>query len=182
MSLVGDTNMNQIVLQEEVTDPAEILNKLHEGVCGYLKQSETENQDGMDAAIVVIDEQKKSIQFAGAKNPLVIINDKQEIEIIKGDKMSIGGKRKSNIDERFKTHKIEYNSQNTFYIFSDGYQDQFGGPNDKKFMVRSFRKLLQEVSGKAMNDQYHVLNKRFDDWKHGYSQTDDVLLIGFKLE
>jgi serine phosphatase RsbU (regulator of sigma subunit) len=182
MSLVGDTNMNQIVLQEEETDPAEILNKLHEGVCGYLKQSETENQDGMDAAVVVIDKKNKSIQFAGAKNPLVIINDKQEIEIIKGSKMSIGGKRKSNIEESFTGHTLDYNTQNTYYIFSDGYQDQFGGPNDKKFMIRSFRKLLQEVSDKEMNDQYHVLNKRFEEWKHGYSQTDDVLLIGFKVE
>lgn len=181
MSLVGDTNMNQIVLQEGVTDPGEILNRLHDGVCGYLKQSENENQDGMDAAIVVIDEKEKSIQFAGAKNPLVIINSNQEIDIIKGDRMSIGGKRKSDDVEKFVTHSIDYDPKNTFYIFSDGYQDQFGGPNDKKFMIRNFRALLQEVAVKEMNDQYHIFNRRFEDWKQGYSQTDDVLLIGFKV-
>ncbi|WMN10800.1 SpoIIE family protein phosphatase [Marivirga salinae] len=181
MSLVGDTNMNQIVLQDGVTDPAEILNKLHFGVSSYLKQSETENQDGMDAAIVVIDEKKKTMRFAGAKNPLVIVKENQEMEIIKGDKMSIGGKRKTNIQDGFISHSIVYNPQDTFYIFSDGYQDQFGGPNDKKFMVRKLRNLLQEVSVKEMNDQYYLLNKRFEEWKQGYSQTDDVLLIGFKI-
>jgi serine phosphatase RsbU (regulator of sigma subunit) len=182
MSLVGDTNMNQIVLQEEITDPAEILNKLHEGVNSYLKQSQTENQDGMDASIVVIDEKNKSIIFAGAKNPLVIVNENKEVKVIKGDKMSIGGKRKIEIGEGFKSHSIEYNPLNTFYIFSDGYQDQFGGPKDKKFMVRNLRKLLQDISEKEMHDQFHILKKRFEDWKHGYSQTDDVLLIGFKLK
>jgi len=181
MSLVGDTNMNQIVLQEGVTDPAKILNKLHEGVSSYLKQSETDNQDGMDAAIVVIDEKEKSILYAGAKNPLVIVNENQEIEIFKGDKMSIGGKRKTNIKEKFNSYSIDYNPNNTFYIFSDGYQDQFGGPHDKKFMVRKFRSLLQEVAKKEMNDQHYVLKKRFEEWKQGYSQTDDVLLIGFKV-
>jgi serine phosphatase RsbU (regulator of sigma subunit) len=181
MSLVGDTNMNQIVLQEGVTDPGEILNRLHDGVCGYLKQSETENQDGMDAAVVVIDEKEKSIQFAGAKNPLVTVTVDQEITITKGDKMSIGGKRRSNIDEKFVSHSVKYNTQNTYYIFSDGYQDQFGGPNDKKFMVRKFRTLLKEVSVKEMNHQYTHLHKRFEEWKQGYGQTDDVLLIGFKV-
>ncbi|MGJ3235103.1 PP2C family protein-serine/threonine phosphatase [Marivirga sp.] len=181
MSLVGDTNMNQIVLQEKITDPAAILNKLHEGVNSYLKQSQTDNQDGMDASIVVIDEKNKLMNFAGAKNPLVIVNDNKEVEVIKGDKMSIGGKRKIGIEGNFTSHSIDYNPLNTFYIFSDGFQDQFGGPNDKKFMVRSLRKLLQEIADKEMKDQFHILKKRFDDWKHGYSQTDDVLLIGFKL-
>lgn len=181
MSLVGDTNMNQIVLQEKITDPAEILNRLHNGVNSYLKQSQTENQDGMDASIVVIDEKDKSMNFAGAKNPLVIVNENKEVEVIKGNKMSIGGKRKIGIEGSFTSHKIEYNPLNTFYIFSDGYQDQFGGPNDKKFMVRRLRNLLQEIANREMHDQFHILKKRFDDWKHGYSQTDDVLLIGFKL-
>jgi len=182
MSLVGDTNLNQIILQEGITDPAEILNKLHDGVNNYLKQSLTENQDGMDAAIVVIDEQSKVVQFAGAKNPLVIINENQEIEILKGDRMSIGGKRKNEIEEGFTSHEVVYDTQKTFYIFSDGYQDQFGGDQDKKFMVGKFRKLLKEVSVKEMDDQQFFLKKHFDDWKKGYSQTDDVLLIGFRLK
>ncbi|MGM0580824.1 MAG: PP2C family protein-serine/threonine phosphatase [Bacteroidota bacterium] len=181
MSLVGDTNMNQIVLQEGITDPAEILNKLHEGVCNYLKQSETDNQDGMDASIVVVDEKNKSVQFAGAKNPLMVVKENREVEIIKGDKISIGGKRIVTNDDKFTSHSIGYNLRHTFYIFSDGYQDQFGGPKDKKFMVKNFRELLQEVSVKEMPDQHFILNKRFEDWKKGYSQTDDVLLIGFKL-
>jgi serine phosphatase RsbU (regulator of sigma subunit) len=182
MSLVGDTNMNQIVLQEGVMNPAEILNKLHDGVNSYLKQSENENQDGMDAAIIIIDEKNKTIQFAGAKNPLVIIDENQKIEVVRGDNMSIGGKRRIEIESGFNTHSIEYNSQHTYYIFSDGYQDQFGGPNDKKFMVRKLRALLKEVSVRDMNDQHFLLKKRFEDWKAGYSQTDDVLLIGFRVK
>jgi len=182
MSLVGDTTMNQIVFQEGVTNPAEILDRLHEGVTDYLKQSVTENQDGMDASIVVIDEMDRIVQFAGAKNPLVIIHENQEVEVLKGDKMSIGGKRKSKVKEAFTLHTLEYKTEKTFYIFSDGYQDQFGGPKDKKFMVRKLRKLLQEVSAKKMDDQKFFMKSRFEEWKHGYAQTDDVLLIGFKLK
>jgi serine phosphatase RsbU (regulator of sigma subunit) len=121
------------------------------------------------------------LQFAGAKNPLVIVNPQQEVTVIKGDKMSIGGKRKMEVEEGFTLHSIDYNAENTFYIFSDGYQDQFGGPKDKKFMLRNLRELFRELSIKNMNDQHFLLKKRFEDWKHGYSQTDDVLVMGFKL-
>lgn len=182
MSLVGDTNLNQIVLQDGVTDPAEILNRLHDGVNNYLKQSLTKNEDGMDAAVVVIDEQNNVVQFAGAKNPLVIVNEHQEVELVKGDRMSIGGRRITQIEEGFTSHQVVYDTKNTYYIFSDGYQDQFGGARDKKLMVKTFRELLQKASLQEMDDQQFFLKDYFEDWKNGNSQTDDVLLIGFKLK
>jgi serine phosphatase RsbU (regulator of sigma subunit) len=180
MSLVGDTNLNHIVIQNKITDPAEILNALHDGINSYLKQSETDNQDGMDAAIVVIDEENRTIQFAGARNPMIVVGE-AGLEVVKADKMSIGGKRKMNLEDQFSSHEIEYKSENTYYIFSDGYADQFGGHKDKKFMVSKLRKLFQEVSSKNMNDQHDTLKNRFNEWKDGFSQTDDVLIIGFRL-
>jgi serine phosphatase RsbU (regulator of sigma subunit) len=180
MSLVGDTNLNHIVIQNKITDPAEILNALHDGINSYLKQSETDNQDGMDAAIVVIDEENRTIQFAGARNPMIVVGE-AGLEVVKADKMSIGGKRKMNLEDQFSSHEIEYKSENTYYIFSDGYADQFGGHKDKKFMVSKLRKLFQEVSSKNMNAQHDTLKNRFNEWKDGFSQTDDVLIIGFRL-
>lgn len=182
MSLVGDTNLNQIVLQEGTTDPSQILSKLHDGVITSLKQAENDNQDGMDAAIIVIDEIHKTIQFAGAKNPLVRISSKNEIEVFKGDKYSIGGKDNFNNTPSFTTQAITYDINSNYYVFSDGYADQFGGPNDKKFMVSNLKKLLQEMYHRGIKDQHFILQQRFEEWKGESPQTDDVLFIGFKLE
>lgn len=182
MSLIGDTNLNQIVLQEGITDPSQILSKLHSGVITSLKQAENDNQDGMDAAIIVIDEIQKTIQFAGAKNPLIRVGSKEEIEIFKGDKFSIGGKGDFELNPLFTTHSITYDVNSNYYIFSDGYADQFGGPQDKKFMVSKLKKLFQEMYHRSIKDQHFILHNAFDVWKGDAPQTDDVLIVGFKLD
>lgn len=181
MSLIGQSNLNHIVMQEGIVNPAEILNKLHKGIIASLKQDETDNQDGMDAGIIVIDKQAGMIEFAGAKNPLICVTDDKNIVEIKGDKMSIGGNESKAINRQFTKHEFHIEKGATYFLFSDGFSDQFGGPNDKKFMVSQFKKVLQEISDKSMEDQQFTLSKKFAEWKDNAPQTDDVLVLGFRI-
>ncbi len=182
MSLIGQSHLNQIVMQEGIMDSAEILNKLHRGINSSLKQEETDNQDGMDAGIVVIDKNAGKIEFSGAKNTLICIeNDKNTIQV-KGDKMSIGGSEVKSIDRCYTKHEQPILDGATYYLFSDGYSDQFGGPNDKKFMISQLKKLLKDLSHKSMEDQQFTLRHKFEEWKLNSPQTDDVLVLGFRIK
>ena len=182
MSLIGNDLLNEIVNLRGITTPHEILNELHQGVQSTLKQQETENRDGMDMALCVYDKDKNTLEFAGAKNPLLYIQN-GKIETIKGDKKPIGGKDVY-ANDSFKTHILDLNKENaptTFYIFSDGYQDQFGGIEGRKFMIKKLRELLQEIHQKPMQEQHKILDETIMDWMKNEEQIDDILLIGFKI-
>ncbi|MBK6264812.1 SpoIIE family protein phosphatase [Marivirga sp. S37H4] len=182
MSLVGENNLNQIVKQKGITDPAEILNDLHIGINETLKQTENDNQDGMDAGIVVIDKKSGIIEFAGAKSPLLVVDSSGMATEIKGDKFSIGGKNRNFKKLEFKKHTLPIEVDSSYYLFSDGFADQFGGARDKKYMTKRFRELLTEISGETLTDQKFLLQRKFEEWKNGYAQTDDVLVLGFRLD
>ncbi|WP_338763760.1 tetratricopeptide repeat protein [Bernardetia sp. ABR2-2B] len=182
MSLIGNDLLNEIVNLRGITAPHEILNELHKGVQGTLKQQETENRDGMDMALCVYDKEKNILEFAGAKNPLLYIQDGQ-IQTIKGDKKPIGGKDFYEKDS-FKTHTLDLNDSTapkTFYMFSDGYQDQFGGVQGRKFMIKKLRNLLQEIHQKPMEEQHKILDETIVDWMKNEEQIDDILLMGFRI-
>jgi len=182
MSLIGNDLLNEIVNLRGITTPHEILNELHKGVQTTLKQQETENRDGMDMALCVYDKNKNILEFAGAKNPLLYIKN-GEIETLKGDKKPIGGKDVYKEDS-FKTHSIDLNEENApkiFYIFSDGYQDQFGGIEGRKFMIKKLRQLLQEIHQKPMEEQHKILDETIVDWMKNEEQIDDILLMGFRI-
>jgi serine phosphatase RsbU (regulator of sigma subunit) len=181
MSLIGETNLNEIVIGNQITSPEYILEALHEGVYNMLRQSESENQDGMDVALVVIDEENEQIEFAGAKSPLVTIDVNGKLNVYKGDKVTIGGQREDGNLLSFKKQSVPFQKGMHYYLFSDGYADQFGGTKDKKFMLSSFKQLLVEVSKLPIIEQYNVLDRSFIQWKNGFAQTDDVMVIGFKL-
>jgi serine phosphatase RsbU (regulator of sigma subunit) len=181
MSLIGQSNLAQIVLQQGVTSPAEILKQLHTGIITSLNQDETDNQDGMDAGIIVIDEKIGAIEFAGAKIPLICLNSQKGLLEIKGDKQSIGGIESKEKNVQFTQHHLAIERDTTYYLFSDGFPDQFGGPSDKKFMVSQFKKLLQKVADKSLQDQKFIMRKNFEDWKSNSPQTDDVLVLGFRV-
>ncbi len=183
MSLIGNDLLNEIVNLRGITTPHEILNELHKGVQNTLKQNETENRDGMDMALCVYDKDKNSLEFAGAKNPLLYIQN-GEIKVIKGDKKPIGGKESKKYDASFTTHKIDLNEENApkmFYMFSDGYQDQFGGKQGRKFMIKKLRELLYEIHQKPMQEQHKILDETIVDWMKEEEQIDDILLIGFRI-
>jgi serine phosphatase RsbU (regulator of sigma subunit) len=180
MSMIGNELLNIIVLQQKITEADQILNELHEGIRYALHQEATLNQDGMDIALCVIDKENKLVEYAGAKNPLIYVQ-KNEVVQIKGDKMPIGGRQ---IEEKreFTKHSIPISSPTTFYLFSDGYQDQIGGVNEKKFMIKNFRELLQQIHLNPFEEQKTILDDTFENWKGQMFQLDDVLVIGFSVE
>ncbi|MBK6266460.1 AAA family ATPase [Marivirga sp. S37H4] len=180
MSLVGDSHLTQIVKQNNILQPGKILDSLHNAIQKSLKQKESQNQDGMDAALCGIDFNNNTLEFAGANNPLVMVKANGEMEIIKANKMAIGGKRKNKNKEKFTNHIVSMEAKTTYYLFSDGYADQFGGPDDRKFMVKRFKNLLQEIANEPMEQQKEILEYRFNEWKADKGQVDDILVIGFR--
>jgi len=178
MSMIGYNLLDEIT-NKGITRPDLILEELHRGVRFTLKQRETNNQDGMDMAICVVDKVKKQVEFAGAKNPLIYFQN-GEVKQIKGDKNGIGGKSD---DHKYQNHVIDVHEPTWFYMFSDGFIDQFGGDQGRKFMIKNFREMLAEIHEMPLAKQKEYLNKVFKDWVGTkYSQIDDVLVIGFKLD
>jgi two-component system, sensor histidine kinase LadS len=178
MSMIANDLLNEIINHRKITHPGKILSELHIGVRAVLKQSETSNNDGMEMAICTIDPDKKSLLFAGAKNPLFYFAQNQ-LHIIKGDRYSIGGYLEENVKD-FTTHKIQLSSDMIFYLFSDGYQDQFS-ENGKKLMLKGFKQILIAIHQLPMEEQKVQLSENFKKWKGAEEQVDDMLIIGFKL-
>ncbi len=138
------------------------------------EKSDEEVQDGMDIDLCSIE--GKTLKYAGAHNPLWIIRDGEIIEI-KANKQPIGKYDKL---EPYTTHTFELKKDDTIYIFSDGYVDQFGGVKGKKFKTKSFRELLLSIQNKSMNEQRNTINETFEQWRGELEQIDDVCIIGVK--
>lgn len=179
MSMIGLKALNEIT-SRGIHQPGEILSAMHKEVQTALRQKETGNNDGMDVALCTYHKERNRLEFAGAKNPLVIIQN-NELRQIKGDIHPIGGS-KSVENLSFKNHIVAIDEPTTLYLFSDGYRDQFGGKNNMKFMSKHFTQLLLEIHSKPMEEQKQILETRFNEWKGTLAQTDDVLVIGLRLE
>ncbi|NJL12771.1 MAG: SpoIIE family protein phosphatase [Microscillaceae bacterium] len=177
MSLIGNTFLNQIVNEYRIFAPELILRNLHRSIQKALRQKETQNWDGMDIALLRLNRQEKLAHFAGAKNPLVYVQNGQ-LHVIKGDKFSIGGNFIK--DARFKSHTISLQGDEVFYLFSDGFQDQFGGEIGRKFTVGRFHDLLFKLHPFAPQDQQIHLIQSLEAWQQNEEQVDDLLVIGFK--
>lgn len=181
MSMLGNALLNQIVNIEKIVEADEILNQLHKRVRLALKQAETHNRDGMDLALCVYDAQAKTLSFAGAKNSLVYIQNNEVFEI-KGDRHPIGGEQKE-LERFYSRHTFTIDTPTYVYLFSDGFPDQFGGPENKKFLGKRLRDLFLEIHHLPFSEQHEKLRQTFEDWKgEGRKQMDDVLVIGFKIE
>jgi serine phosphatase RsbU (regulator of sigma subunit) len=187
MSMIGNAFLNEIVNDLGITQPDLILNHLRDMIIFSLKQSgaEGESQDGMDISLVSIETSSgknstAKIEWAGANNPLWTMNGTTgEIKEIRGNSFPIGyyfGETNP-----FTLHTAELQKGDSLYIFSDGYADQFGGENGKKFKHKQLQKLLISLREKNMNEQKEKLKKAFDDWKGDMIQIDDVLMIGVKI-
>ena len=177
MSLIGFNLLNEIT-NSGIYKANEILEALHIGVQETLKQKENANQDGMDMALCVIDIENKTVEFAGAKNPVVYIQN-NEINVIKGSQNGIGGKDEN---VKFQLNTITVDQPTWFYIFSDGYIDQFGGELGRKFMISNFKKYLLKIHSLSNKEQRELLKQNLLEWRGTkYNQLDDVLVIGFKL-
>ncbi|MEH0157446.1 7TM diverse intracellular signaling domain-containing protein [Limibacter armeniacum] len=180
MSLIGNDLLHEIVVIKEITDPGKVLSLLNKGIQQALKQQDTQNRDGMDMTICTVDKQRKELAYAGAKNPLLYVQQ-GEIQEIKGDRYSIGGYRtEQNMD--FTTHTIPLDEKTTCYMFSDGYADQFGGENNQKFMKKRLRNLLWDIHEKPFDVQQRLLEENLKQWMgNTHSQLDDILVMGFKV-
>ncbi len=179
MSMLGVSFLNEIVLSKGIIQPDQIMNTLREDVIRSLKQMEetSDVKDGMDMGICLLDPEKISLQFAGANNPLWIISN-GELTEIKADKMPVA------IHESMKpytNHWIDLKKGDTFYVFSDGYSDQFGGPNQKKFLSKNFKRVLGELQKKSMLEQGAELDSIFEEWRKDVEQIDDVTVIGVRV-
>ena len=181
MSLIGNDLLHEIVINQEVLEAHIILEKLHLGVRSLLRQKETKNREGMDMTLVVIDTSNHVLEFAGAKNAMLYIQN-QELKLIKGDKMPIGGEQRE-MYRTFTKHQIELGTATSIYLFSDGIQDQFGGNENRKFSPRRLRNLLLENHQKPMQEQKEILEKTIEQWRQEgkEGQIDDMLLIGLKV-
>jgi len=182
MSMIGYQLLEQIVSRNRQIHADEILFRLNFGIQQVLKQQETHSNDGMDLALVILDKAQKKLEFAGAKNPIIYIQY-GKLHFIKGDTMPVGGDQYKQI-VNYTLHTIDVSTPTSFYLFSDGYQDQFGGPLRKKFLIARLRELLYEISGKPMLAQKEILYRTLREWiSNGMEkQIDDVLILGAKVE
>ena len=179
MSMLGISLLNEIVIERNITDAGKILDTLREEVIRSLHQKGNEKtKDGMDISLCILDKKKKKMQFAGAFNGLYFIRDNELIKY-KADHIPIGIDH--NTEAKFTCHDIEVKTRDIFYLISDGYADQFGGPDGKKFRYKPLTALFLEIHNLPLNKQKSIIEKRFIDWKGANDQIDDVLVLGFRI-
>jgi serine phosphatase RsbU (regulator of sigma subunit) len=179
MSIIGITMLNNIVNERKIIDPCEILEELRIAVMSaLLSTEELIVRDGIDISITVINHDRNYIDYVGANSPIVLISD-EAMRFFKGSKQSLG----SSLDDLkpFKKERIEYLLGDVLYLFTDGYQDQFGGEQDKKFMIKRLRNLFLRIHVLPVAEQKQIINSTMEDWMINSKQVDDILVMGIKL-
>ncbi len=182
MSIVGYNLLKQIMSKHQNTQPAFILDELSKGVSETLHQrdfEESTSKDGMDITLCSYDAKNHELEFAGAFNPLFVVRE-EEIFEIKGNKFPVGIFLEKET-KKFTNHKLKVKKGDVFYIFSDGYADQFGGAKGKKFMQSQFRNLLFDIHKKPMPEQRRILDQTIEHWRGNEDQVDDILVIGMRV-
>ena len=171
------TPLNRSVREFKLHNPAAILDKTRDIVIDEFDQSNQTVKDGMDISMAHIDFKNSVIKWAGANNPLWVIRDSFPDKIIeyKGDKQPIGVFEKAN---SFRQEEIAFEKGDQIFLFSDGYADQFGGPNGKKLKYKAFKKILLDNREKKMDQIKIELTSHFSEWKGDFEQLDDVCIIG----
>lgn len=181
MSLVGYTILTQMAKMPDIKTPADIINCLHKELINTLnkKKEEIIINDGMDISVCAINRAAGRVIFAGANHELYHIKNR-ELEIVKGNKQAIGIQSAENF-KPYNNHSIQVNQGDTIYMFTDGFEDQFGGENNKKYRASRFREFLLNIHDKTMQEQKELLQKEFMNWKGSNEQVDDVLVVGIKI-
>jgi len=181
MSIVGFNQLNHVVSVKKARKASIILDELNKGVITTLNENKGTGsiKDGMDMSLCILDVKSGKAEFAGANNPMYLIRN-NELKKYKGDRFPIGAFEGSE-PQLFKNNEIDLITGDCLYLFSDGYADQFGGPENKKFMYKKFEDLLVEINGEPMEYQKEKLLLRFNEWKGKNEQVDDILVIGIKI-
>ncbi|HOO98798.1 MAG TPA: SpoIIE family protein phosphatase [Bacteroidales bacterium] len=180
MSTMGISTLNEIVANNHDLQANNVLNLLREKVIRALHQTgrEGEASDGMDVAFCILNKNRRLLQYSGAFNPLVIFQQ-GEIREFRADRMPIGIHYG---DERpFTNNVISVNRGDTLYIFSDGFNSQFGGPGGGKYKSANLKKLLREIYYRPMVEQRNILQNELEQWMGNNDQTDDVTIIGIRI-
>ncbi|HLC83442.1 MAG TPA: SpoIIE family protein phosphatase, partial [Bacteroidia bacterium] len=179
MSLIGNNLLNDIVKNHKILDPAKILYKVHEGLVDALKKGEQESDtvDGMDITLCVIDLEKKLLEFSSTGRPLIHIRE-NVVQKFRVGKHPLGLITKKEI--KLENEKIQLLEGDTFYIFTDGYCDQFGGEEDNKYLDDNFEKLLLKIQNQTMPEQAVCIENEINVWKGNGPQIDDMLVIGVR--
>jgi len=181
MTLIANELLQEIVHMNGITAPSEILTELHHALRRSLRYHDSKINDGMEVGIVTVCEKEQTLFFAGARSrPLLIIDQSGQVTSIKGDLLPIGG-HELGIERVFTQHVMSYDQPINCYLASDGFQDQFGGPDDRKFMAKRLRETLVDLQKYPIEQQLGHLKEIFSQWKGTNKQTDDVLMIGFSL-
>jgi serine phosphatase RsbU (regulator of sigma subunit) len=181
MSIMGYHLLERIVTEQNLYEPAQILDELSKGVVKSLRQTqELESvKDGMDVALCMIDYQNYMLHYSGAHNPLYLIRNNALTEI-KADRRSVGISVGSKVIQ-FTNHIINLEKGDCLYVFSDGYADQKGGPENVKFFYQPFKELLLKIHKEEMKEQRIALDKVITEWKGDKGQIDDMLIMGVRI-
>lgn len=179
LSVVGNSLLRQIINERRINDPGLVLDNLHEEMISALNQRNNESTDGMDVAICSLDLERNVLKYAGANRPLWIVRG-EELIVHSPNKFPVGGLQITH-EENFLSHEIQLKPNDAFYIFSDGYADQFGGEAGKKLMTKKFKEMLLSIQHLEMDAQQKYLSDYLESWKGENEQVDDVLVIGVRV-
>ncbi len=188
VSLMGHNLLNETINENHNYNPSEILFELNNKILNTLKQNsqKTSAKYGMDIALISVDKKTGTLEYAGAHNPLLIFrgnstNEKHsECFQIKANQRSIGTYKKEG-DSGFANHTFQLIKGDMLYMFSDGYADQIGGPEDKRIFSQAFHDILQSICQNEMVEQKKILDKTIIKWKGTQNQTDDILVVGIRI-
>jgi PAS domain S-box-containing protein len=180
MSMLGISLLNEIINKGQCKLASEVLNELRKSVKTTLSQTgkDREAKDGMDMAICIVDKDSLNMHYAGAYNPLYLVRD-NELITYKADRMPIGIYVKEK--DSFTNHEIQLQKNDRFYIFSDGYSDQFGGEKGNKLSTKKLKEKIMDLQSLSMIEQKEALEKYYDNWKGDLEQVDDVVFIGVSM-
>lgn len=181
MSIVGYNLLSKAINEHGLSQPSFILDSLSNGIAKTFRQTENDSEikDGMDIALCLIDYETKTLEYAGAFNPIYIIRQ-NELIIIQGDKKLIGYQTNDQ-SVKYINHQFELQTGDTLYIFTDGYADQFGGEKGKKFKYKALQELLLAIQKMSMEEQKIVIAETFINWKGKLEQVDDILVMGVRV-
>ncbi len=191
MSIICYEKLNAVISEDPNAGPGELLDKINEALSDFLKKNSSSAvpSHGMDISMCLIDQGRKKLIFSGSKRPLFLIskdyredytkfnNMDKSIEV-KGDRYSIG---RDSQEHCFTEHEFDIQSGDQIYMYSDGFGDQFGGENNKKFFTSNLKKTIIENSNLPMNKQREKLYSSYLNWKGENEQTDDILVLGIKI-
>jgi serine phosphatase RsbU (regulator of sigma subunit) len=178
MSVLNISSLEKVI--EKETEPASILNETRKLIIERLKKdgSAQGGKDGMDCTLVMLDKNKKQLQYAASNNPLWIVRGNQLMEL-PFDKMPVG--RHDNDTISFTLHTVNLQPNDVMYTFTDGFADQFGGPNGKKFKYTRFKEVLLQISALPMQQQKNELNRQLNEWMGALEQVDDICIVAVRI-